>query len=121
MIDELIEHVRDVYRRGFVAERNRDALTLVLRILRGLPRPVTHDRKLGIDTRKQDWQYWLNKIREETREADVARDKWERARELMDIITVCVSCLASMGFDWLGRAKLGEETNEKNDERGCFK
>lgn len=103
-----------------------------------LPRPVKCDGN-GILTADYSTREWYEKIMEEVLEAyreavvleidgdydvfpdSVADEHMDEAEELMDIITVCTSRLAAIGYD-TARAwhNLARAANAKNGERGYF-
>ena len=85
-----------------------------------LPRPVKYD-KFGARTADYDERTWFLKIQEEIFEAFNAPDNLQRAEELTDVITVCTSYLAALGFDQNARDVIQSRVNDKNDRRGYFK
>lgn len=112
--------VREVERRENAADDKDEGEVATVILSTDLPLPVTYDRKLKIFTAGQDKSYWMTKSREEMHEIDSAKTREERAEEIMDEITVCVSHLASMGYDLQDRLELARKVNEKNRKRGCF-
>ena len=63
----------------------------------------------------------IAKINEEVAEvirAAYLGDGYELALELQDVITVCTSWQAALGFDFGARQKVCAEVNEKNRRRG---
>ena len=85
-----------------------------------LPLPVKRDGD-GRLVKSYDEFEWYLKLQEEIYEAFIVDDKQRRAEELTDIITVCTSYLAALGFDKNARCVLQAKLNGKNDERGYFK
>ena len=80
------------------------------------PLPVLHDRKRNVSEYEElDWVY---RIREELDEALKAENRLEKAREIVDAITVGISWLNQLGFDEAARAKLYAFVNCKNIGRG---
>ena len=85
-----------------------------------LPKPVKRDKngKLTADYTRREW---FLKITEEVLEAWEIVDTEYHARELVDVITVCISRLDALGFDEEARADLFAYVNKKNEQRGYFK
>lgn len=84
-----------------------------------LPRPVKRD-KHGKRTADYMRREWFAQIAEEIFEAHDATNKKSLAEELTDVITVCTSYLAALGFDDKARAELQRAVNAKNERRGYF-
>ena len=90
------------------------------------PHPCTKYRDAGA----LEWAAKLNKEVYEVirgvayieRHADEADDDdVERlAEELTNVITVCTSWLAALGYDEARHGELQKRINEKNKARGCF-
>lgn len=81
-----------------------------------LPCPVIRDSKGYVrEYTELDWAY---RVREELDEALAAKTFGNRAEEIADTITVCVSWLNALGFDEQDRIDLFREINKKNRDRG---
>ena len=83
------------------------------------PEPCIRDSKMEYEA--DDDKQWISKINEEVAEvirAAYLGDGYELALELQDVITVCTSWQAALGFDFGGRQKVCAEVNEKNRRRG---
>lgn len=80
------------------------------------PLPVLHDRKRDING--YDDLDWVMRVREELDEALAASTMKEKAGEIVDAMTVCISWLQKMGFDEAARAELYAVCNCKNIRRG---
>ena len=87
-----------------------------------LPRPVVRDKsgKLVKDYSPRDWYLKLQEEIFETMEIGVFEDE-DVAEEIADIITVCISCLNSIGYDEKKRSEIFAKVNMKNEKRGYFK
>ena len=85
-----------------------------------LPLPVWKD-KFGWSVANYDDRQWYLKLQEEIFEAFNAASMQERAQELTDVITTCVSYLNALGFDQNDRQELQRAVNSKNAARGYFK
>ena len=53
-------------------------------------------------------------------EADDDDDEACLAEDLTNVITVCTSWLAALGYDEARRGELQKRINEENKKRGCF-
>lgn len=105
---------------GEFHQRQVKALDTALKVLKGQPRPVKHDRKNPNPVRAWGKEEWLAKLEEELQEVKSAKGNNARAKELSDLITVATSWQESMGFDFTDRLEIQQETNEKNESRGAF-
>ena len=85
-----------------------------------LPLPVKKDN-FGWSVAYYDERQWFLKLQEEIFEAFNTTSMQERAQELTDVITVCVSYLETLGFDQNARSELQHAVNVKNAARGYFK
>lgn len=85
-----------------------------------LPVPVKKDN-FGWSVANYVDRQWFLKLQKEIFEAFNATSNQERAQELTDVITVCVSYLETLGFDQNARAELQRAVNVKNAARGYFK
>lgn len=106
---------------GEFHQRQIKILDTMLRILKGQPRPVKHDRKNPKPVKDWEKDEWLAKLKEELREVENAKGNNERAKELSDLITVATSWQNAMGYDFTWRLEIQQATNEKNDSRGAFR
>ena len=105
---------------GEFHQRQIKVLDTMLRILKGQPRPVKHDRKNPKPVKDWEKDEWLAKLKEELLEVENAKGNNERAKELSDLITVATSWQAAMGYDFTWRLEIQQGTNEKNASRGAF-
>ena len=83
------------------------------------PEPCIRDSKMEYEA--DDGRQWIAKINEEVTEvihAACLGDGYELALELQDVITVCTSWQAALGFDFGARQKVCAEVNDKNRCRG---
>ena len=105
---------------GEFHQRQVKALDTALKVLKGQPRPVKHDRKNPNPVKTWKKEEWLAKLKEELQEVENAKGNNARAKELSDLITVATSWQEHMGFGFTDRLKIQQETNEKNESRGAF-
>ena len=85
------------------------------------PHPVLRDRKKEYRGQAVNLYDWAGKIREEVAEAEVeikAGDMMKLAVELQDIINVCTSFEAWLGYDFKRSQGICKAVNEKNEARG---
>ena len=80
------------------------------------PQPVVRDSKsLVADYSELDWVY---RVREELDEALAADNPEDKAEEIVDAITVCISWLNARGHGEEDRIKMFRKVNKKNKRRG---
>lgn len=130
-IDELIEYMKAVRRMHDNDSADTAMDDAVIAVLEGLPRPVKFVHKIGSKIVGYNANFltvddWMAKLREELDECeDEARQEFinepRLAEELMDVITVCTSCMEALGIGLQERASIGKEVAEKNAQRGYFK
>ena len=83
------------------------------------PQPVVRDSKGPVaDYTELDWVY---RVREELDEALAADNPEDKAEEIVDAITVCISWLNSRGYGEKDRVKKFRKVNKKNKQRGYDK
>ena len=95
---------------------------MVLDSMSKFPVPVMRDRQM-IYSKDTGLDVWLKKLREEYREAAVeaADGNTEAlAMELQDIIHVCTTWQATLGYNLDKRQVLCQRVNFKNFKRGYF-
>ena len=101
------------------------------------PRPVVRDKsgKLAKDYSPRDWYLKLQEEIFEVQEAykdevdffddydfDIDGCLFPKtAEEIVDVITVCISWLETLGYDEEKRSEIFAKVNMKNEKRGYFK
>lgn len=92
-----------------------------------LPRPVIRDGN-GKPFKKHTSKYFFLRLQEEIFEVMEAEnfgrdDEFDDsiAKEIADVITVCISQLEALGYDEEKRSEIFRRVNEKNERRGYFK
>ena len=126
-LEEAISHAEEIAKGCSACAIDHRQLAEWLKKLKNvqnvLPRPVVRDGngKLTKDYSSRDWYL---KLQEEIFEvADMAKlyNKNCAAKEIADVITVCISWLETLGYDEEKRSELFTAVNMKNEKRGYFR
>lgn len=99
----------------------KEALRQARKLIEDLPRPVKRNRKSSIPVKDWTKRDFMQKLREEVHEVDLADNPLDLCEELQDVITVCTTWQEHEGCDVFARSAFAQTVNHKNEMRGSFK
>ena len=123
-LEEAISHAEEKAKGCSACANNHKQLAEWLKKLKNvqnfLPRPVIFDKNGKLTKYYSDMDWYL-KLQEKIFEVIDELGDDEKAEELIEIITICISWLETLGYDEEKRSKFFAAVNEKNEKRGYFK